>query len=320
MKKILFVAAAALAITSCSQNEEIESQGANNEIKVGTVVKKSNRAADLTNGGFKSFTLSSFIVDASQDYATNGLGAAYMNGIAYTGGQNKWQTTDTGVYYWPTVKNVQFFGYSDGTFTAPATGYPTLEFTIPGTSALQKDVVVSATKMAKPADNGNATLAFKHILTKINFSYKPEAGGYEYSNIALKIIGVGGGKATYTFAADPALGTWSAGDAIAAEYEYPVTVGTLANDYYPLDSANGSLMLLPQALGNTAKIIASYTATKGAYTYTASNKEIDITKGTTWGVGKSIRYKLTLPAGDAKIVVDTEELLTWDTEAESTEN
>lgn len=56
MKKILFAAVAAMAITGCSQNEEIEKAAQNAEIGFNSVVSKTTRAvsADLallkTNG------------------------------------------------------------------------------------------------------------------------------------------------------------------------------------------------------------------------------------------------------------------------------
>ena len=48
MKKILFAALAALAITSCSQNEEIEAPTQKTEINFRSVVGKSSRAAEAT--------------------------------------------------------------------------------------------------------------------------------------------------------------------------------------------------------------------------------------------------------------------------------
>lgn len=321
MKKILLAAAAALAITGCTQNEEIQSQGVNNEIKVGTIVKKSNRAADLTNTSFTEFKLSSFIVAADQDYATTGLGNAYMDGITYTGGQGKWTTTDGGVYYWPADKNVQFFGWypAEMALTKGDTGYPTLAASIGATSVAQKDIVVAATSIAKPV-GGKVNLAFKHILTKINFSYKPEAE-YTYAITALKITNVGGGDATYTFN-NNGVDSWSVGSTTDTEYIYQVTQGLTENGgYYTLDSADGSLMLLPQTLtSGTSKIVMSYTVTGTAdYSYTATDKEIAITKGLDWGIGKSVRYKLSLPAGGDKIVIDTETLPGWEPE-EGAEN
>ena len=54
MKKILFAALAALAITSCSQNEEIEAPTQKTEINFRSVVGKSSRAAEATTENLES--------------------------------------------------------------------------------------------------------------------------------------------------------------------------------------------------------------------------------------------------------------------------
>lgn len=96
MKKILFAALAALAITSCSQNEidgiDNGTPKSKNEIGVNTIVKKSSRAAVTSNSSFTSFKLHAYIVK-SNDIATSGWGNAYMDGIEYKGGQGSWATT-----------------------------------------------------------------------------------------------------------------------------------------------------------------------------------------------------------------------------------
>lgn len=54
MKKILFAALAALAITSCSQNEEIEAPTQKTEINFRSVVGKSSRATEATTENLES--------------------------------------------------------------------------------------------------------------------------------------------------------------------------------------------------------------------------------------------------------------------------
>lgn len=111
MKKILFAALAALAITSCSQNEidgiDNGTPKSKNEIGVNTIVKKSSRAAVTGNSSFTSFKLHAYIVK-SNDIATSGWGNAYMDGIEYKGGQGSWATT-SGTFYWP-ITEMQFLG------------------------------------------------------------------------------------------------------------------------------------------------------------------------------------------------------------------
>ena len=167
MKKILFAALAALAITSCSQNEidgiDNGTPKSKNEIGVNTIVKKSSRATVTSNSSFTSFKLHAYIIKSS-DIATSGWGNAYMDGIEYKGGQGNWATT-SGTFYWP-ITEMQFFGYTDDvTYTAPASSsaYPTISYTLPDTPADQKDIIVAYSKdITKPSDN-TLNHTFKHI-------------------------------------------------------------------------------------------------------------------------------------------------------------
>lgn len=308
MKKILFAAVAALAITSCSQNEEFDGKEQNSLIKVGTVVKNSPRATVVDNGGFNSFRVTSYIVDASQVYTTTKLGSPYMSEVQFDK-SGSWSQITAGEYYWPTTKNVQFFGYpTEGvTFNSPTdTGYPTLGFEIAAISADQKDVVVAAgASVKKPAGDAAAMLQFFHILTKISFSYKAESAAFDYKINSITISGVMGGNATYTFAEDVTKGEWGNGDAVATSYICTVnhTAETGPTAYTPLTLVGGPLMLLPQDL-TTAKISIDYTTTdkRNADIGFTGSKEVDITGK--WGVGKGICYQLTLPVGVGTIKVE----------------
>lgn len=313
MKKILLAVTAALAITSCSQNEEFENPSQQAEISIGTIVKATSRAAVTNNTNFKSFKVSSFIVANDFDFATTLLGSPYMDGVEYTGTQGSWNTTDQTKYYWPTEKNVQFFGYPEAlALTNPieaTKGYPTLAFTIGTTSKAQTDLVVASVNTAKP-NGGKVTLDFKHILAKINFSYKPKDATYTYTISEIKITGVKGGNVVYTFAADVANGKWSDGETVADGYLYPTAVaGTADGDYYALDSADGPLMLLPQDVAG-AQINIAYKTTKMINgveeTFFNGSKTVTLPADSEWGVGNSIRYKLTLPVGAEQISVATD--------------
>lgn len=316
MKKILLAVTAALAITSCSQNEEFENAAQNAEINIGTVVKTTSRAAATDNTNFTSFKVSSFIVAEGANFTTTWLGSPYMDGVKYTGKQGSWTQEGSTKYYWPTGKNVQFFGYpADLVLTTPiedVKGYPTLDFTIGATSDAQTDLVVSSVNTGKPADSNNVTLDFKHILAKINFSYKPEDTSYTYDVTGITITGVKGGKATYTFAADVADGSWSGGADVTGGYIYPVNKSLGAADkdsYYALDTENGSLMLLPQDVSN-ATISIAYKTTKTingeVVTFFNDTKTVTLPADSKWGIGNSIRYKLTLPVGAAQVGITTD--------------
>lgn len=312
MKKLIFAAMAALAITGCSQNEEFEAQGQNNEIQIGTIVKKTTKAAVTDNTNFVDFKLHSYIVDATS-IATTGLGTAYMDGVQYAGKKGEWTTIDQTKYYWPVSAKMQFFAYPSKAinYATPETGYPTFNFTIDA-GAEQTDLVVAHhVDVIKPDDN-ILTLDFKHILTRINFSYIPGDATYNYKVNSITIKGVQGGVATYTYGVDK--GSWSAGADINVDYVYSVKGEPEAvGDVFALDTENGSLMLLPQSVAS--KVIAiNYTVTKNNIEYFKGDKTVTLPAGATWGIGQNIRYKLTLPMGGEQIKVDTD-VTGWDAEA-----
>lgn len=312
MKKILLAVTAALAITGCSQNEEFDNAAQNAEINIGTVVKATSRATVTDNTSFTSFKVSSFIIAKDFDFTT-ALGTPYMDGVEYTGTQGKWTTTDAKKYYWPTDKNVQFFGYPNTSSLVMPTEadkvYPTLDFTIGTTSDAQTDLVVASVNTAKPSGSNNVTLDFKHILAKINFSYKPEDTNCNYDIKGIKITGVKGGKATYTFAADVAKGTWSDGAAVADGYTYPLSINATADSegYYALGGDNASLMLLPQAVTGAIISIEYKTTQKDNENviFFEGTKTVTLPADSNWGIGSSIRYKLTLPVGADQVGVAT---------------
>jgi hypothetical protein len=106
MKKILLAVTAALAIMSCSQNEEFEAPNQQTKIDFTSVVRKATRATDTNSNNFLGFTVSSYITDGDYN-GTDALGAAYMDGISYTkdNAAAPWTTTDKGTYYWPSISS-----------------------------------------------------------------------------------------------------------------------------------------------------------------------------------------------------------------------
>lgn len=328
MKKILFAAMAALAITSCSQNEEIEAPSQKSAIDFTTAVGKAARAADTDNNNFKAFTVNSYITDA--DYAGGALGAAYMNGVAYTGTQGTWKTENKTDYYWPSLTSgskVQFFAYPtpvDGNITFNAdSAWPTLTFTVADAASAQQDLVVAcATDMTSTSSgvtDGKLTLTFKHILTKINFSVTIDKN-YTYTINSITINGAKGTSGVYTFASDVATGTWSdLGDAPTTGYSYSINSSATAdsNGVIDLSTTDGSLMLLPQSL-NGVTIEVDYTTQKNTTELFSGIKTVTLTSADKWEVGKNIRYNLTLPVGAEKISVDTN-VSAWEDETSTSE-
>lgn len=154
MKKILFAAVAALAITGCSQNEEIEKAAKTAEIGFNAIVKNTTRAAVTNMGNLGNFKVHSYITGTAFDGTTAELGTAYMNGVLFeTIDNTTWTkaTSDTKTYYWPSdaSKSVQFFAYPStliSDFSIPDTGtagYPSFNYTVDKEADEPGDLVVA---------------------------------------------------------------------------------------------------------------------------------------------------------------------------------
>lgn len=331
MKKILLVVTAALAITSCSQNEEFENPNQQAKIGFTSVVKKATRAVDTTSDSFLAFTVSSYVTDAAYD-GTGALGNAYMNGISYTkaNASANWTTDNTDTYYWPSVtsgKKVQFFAYpttEPTSYSIPDTGYPSVSFTVDNVPTNQKDLVVAhvadATSESNGVTNGTLTLDFKHVLTRINFAYIPGDVNLTYDVTAISIANVKGGKGTYTFNAGD--GEWNLAAATdIPSYAYNVKqsrVKVTDKNYYSLADNNASWMLLPQDVSKKV-ISVTYSTKQGEMEVFSGIKTVDIPEDTEWKVGQNVLYVLTLPAGATEAHLDAN-VSTWNdaTEDEKT--
>lgn len=309
MKKILFAAVAALAITSCSQNEEIEAPSQKTKIDFTTAVGKSSRAVDATNANFNAFTVNSYITSSKYD-GTAALPDPYMDNVKCTGGKNNW--TINGNYYWPASDNVSFFAYStlsEDTLTyAKGSTWPTLTFKMAGATENLRDVVaacaINTTLNSSGVTDGKLSLTFKHILTRINFSVKYEDENYTYTISSIKIKGVKS-EGTYSYSSDVTTGTWVA-SGTAVDYEYPMNSSATAdeNKVIKLDDTHGSIIAIPQSL-NGVTIEVNYKTEKDSQEFFNGTKNVTFT-GKTWAVNQNIRYTLTLPVGATKMAVDTE--------------
>lgn len=313
MKQVFFAAMAALAITSCSQNEEITGSDNDSQISFNTIVSKSTRATPMVTNNFDAFTVYGYNTEAAFD-GTASLGIAFMDNVAATKGQDATWTLAGGPYYWPLKGNMQFIAYSPATNVknyaiGDPSGFPSFDYTI---QASQEDLLAAQTLNATKSANA-VQLSFSHILTQINFSAELEAD-FTYDITAIKVIGVNN-TGTFTYAASK--GAWS-GTSGAVDYEYAGNFAATATDnVVDLSTASNALLLMPQTLPAGAKIEIAYkaTATTGNKQVTFDGtKEVDI-KGVVWEPGQNIRYKLVLPS-DAQSVSFSTLVNGWNGETE----
>lgn len=173
MKKTLFMlAVASLAMTACTNTEEVEQGFAQTSKQIGFVshVNKNTRA--LVNDNFKQFS-----VFGSYTTQTNKTPIQVFNGtVVKKGTDNNWSYTD-GARYWIENANYNFYAYSKGNGTTEnvrldlETGKFSLVNYIVNNDN-QKDLVfASAIATGKSEKNEKVAFDFKHILSKIQFNF-----------------------------------------------------------------------------------------------------------------------------------------------------
>ena len=305
MKKILFLAMAAAAMVSCSQNEEFENAGQKAEIKFQSVVKAGTKAAVITDlkgtGGFK---VSAYNTRATESGAV--LPEAFIKdkSVSYNEETTKWDIAG-GPYYWPMDDYVQFFGYLDvanATYSLDANAtYPKVAYKIAEAAADQKDFVVAKLEGQKKADAA-ITLPFTHALTQVNFSVKAGNSALTYKVTDIKISGLYS-AGTYSF--DD--GKWSTSGDANASYTYPLStteedVTVSGTTEKKLDTTGGALMLMPQDMTAATNITISYEVYQGNEKINAlTDSKIELNGKTNWAAGTNIRYTLTLTSEGATI-------------------
>lgn len=315
MKKILFAALAALAITSCTQNEEIEAPSQKSEIKFNTAVSKTSRATGITTETFAKFKAYAYNTD--DVYASATSINPFIKGIEFSKPKEDntaWTTTNT--IYWPESDYVSFFAYHITTDADVKWGEnpvittaPTLTYTVKQAIASQEDLIV-AEQMNKKKAGGAVTLNFKHALTKIGFKIKGEGVGIKYT--IDKIIISANNAGTYTFAADASetntqLGSWVTTGA-ATDYtieptndiDLAITADNTTDETLLVDAYTA--MLIPQAIKDVTIKVYYKAELEGAILCNkmTTPETISFTEDTTtkWAPGQYMLYTLKLKGGD----------------------
>lgn len=316
MKKILFAAMAALAITSCSQNEEIDTLAQKAEINFNTVVSKTSRAVTTTTDQFNNFKVYAYTHSTAFDETTTGN--AIIDGVVFDKSENTWSAEGDKKFYWPVSDMVSFFAYSPKkssvTFDHTTAGAPTLTYSVAEAPTDQEDLVVAQKVDQKKSENGATgavSLTFKHALTKLAFKVRGLGDGITYTVTKITVNAKGGGTYTYDMTND-VLGNWTADatNAVYTVYDTNETALTFeGSDKTPaaanikdLTAADKTLMLIPQS-GATVKVTYSAAYTNGSTIRTSAEETIAIAD--TWTAGQNIIYTLVLKPGEAMDITGT---------------
>lgn len=331
MKKVLFVAMAALAITGCSQNEEFE-----NEVKkeIGFNSAAVTRADHATTQNFSRFK--TFAYSHAGDYPGTEL-KKIIDGAIYNKPVDSWEVVGGAKFYWPAEDNVSFFAYSSAgnkgeeivvDYTEPATSAPKLTYTVASAIADQKDLIVAhATGKNATTDAANGVaLNFKHALSQICFKLKREDTSVSYAVSRIAIKGALN-KGTFTYATDnTTIGSWETTTDVEEKYEIaPIGQAFAGTDTDLVLPANYAFLLMPQAQESLANVTIDidYVATKDGVTLSTNSvtglKLPTLGAGSSWDVSKKTTYSLLLSPGK-DIVVTGSYNGSWTEDAGDTTN
>lgn len=205
MKKSMFLlATATLALTACTNTEDVEQGFAQTSRQIGFAshINKATRA--LVNNNFTQFTV--FGTYTMPNNEANPI--QIFNNVNVTKNGTDWTYTGQD-RYWINTANYKFYAYSKENKTTGTTRLEKDELTFVNYAVdqdNQKDLVfAAATATGKTEGNNKVPFDFKHILTKIRFNFTNKfPAGYtiDISNVEIRNM-----RDLGTFTASSA--TWS---------------------------------------------------------------------------------------------------------------
>ena len=257
--------------------------------KISFFVERDNnyKGTILTTTNFSKFNVYAYSSPNAMSPTTSL--SSYINNLIVTKSSTSWNYT--GAYYWPEDGFVQFFAVASDTnvagvsnWTIGSTGYPSFDFSTNTTTANQKDLVV-AKNLNKTYSNSPSGVAmdFKHILTKINISFKRTTNSNPEQRMKkIELLGVKT-SAKYTF--NDTTGNWNITTTDTSNLVYwegnellNTTVVNLDNNMFIIPQTNITLKLIYGKRNESA-------AQGKVKTYTISPNTI----------GGSIRYNVVIP-------------------------
>ncbi len=167
MKKNLFIiAAAALALASCSKDETIESAAFSdsNAISFRTLTTGMTRATDASFGAGSFFKVTA--------YQTGATSNAYFTNVVFSTTDGT-TFTSPDKYYWPNTYNLDFYAWQPASLSATTDNYTGFAITPSTTVSEQIDFVYAVTRgwgtYPTPTHDGKngVTINFRHAESKV---------------------------------------------------------------------------------------------------------------------------------------------------------
>ena len=309
MKKILYVALAAVGLTACVQNEELAVSHDGKAITFDNVyVENATKAAIDSSYTAAKGNLLYFNVWAT--IGNSGVSTNIFENLEVTKNGGAWTYDASLTQYWIPGNDYKFVGVVDGTVTVSDDARK-MPVSIATNLSEQKDVLYATAE--RSYNNGDAVtpvhLQFNHLLAKAKFTAKnaisADSNGLEYVVESIKITNADN-AAVYTIAN----GEWVADNTYTAEFgvvtktsaESGATASRLA--YGESAESNWERLILPQ-VGKELNIVVDYKLYKdavcvGNYTGTEMETTLDIV------AGKAYNFVLTLGNPGAPITFDAD--------------
>ena len=289
-----FIAFAAMAVTSCTNDEMNEFIPQEKAIEFGTYIGRDAQSrgsiedAETLEDGFG-------VLAYQYTTSTNYSSANFMNNVEVYDEGSGW--TYTNKKYWPTdpTNKIDFLAYAPYTGDASdqvSLSGKTITLTVPETVADQKDLVVATPVIGQ--NSGTVALTFGHMLSRIAF-YAKTAASYEPTEITVTKISLTGkfhGTGTVDLAAaSPKITGTDANVGTEKTYSPVLSGAALSTTLAMQNTSENYLMLIPAEAQNLSlSITYDVTDTNGTVTNTIT-KPINsqaFAAGTAYAINMSI--------------------------------
>lgn len=324
-KAIYFVAAASLALASCSNDETLD-MGNQKGISFRTVAGLNSRVAEVTQSNLKGISVTAF---------ESGADAAYFTDVNYTREGQTNTFVSNPEYNWLKGKTLNFLALATSAdawdadktviFDKDANTYKTVltDYTPDADISKHQDLMIGTASGTENNDANGLDLTLNHILSQIEVRAMNTNTAYVYSIKGVRIVAVKG-TGTYTSTERT---PWAPKDDSRVKYEvvYNDAKELTTRSVSVMKAEGDNAMLIPQgvtgwiagSIGSTANDFDSYTggtyislllnvkSATGMYIYPAGSTEEAKTYGwaavstnnTTWESGKKYIYTLDLSNG-----------------------
>lgn len=274
MKKSFFLVGVGLAVlSSCTQNEVVEVAD-NNAISFDAFVNNSTRA-DITTDNINHF----MVFGGYDGNFTN-----VFNNVKVSGSKGSWTYDNT--QYWTDGKTYTFQAYApEGAMaSASATGVNFTGFTADGATDLLVSAVKTVADVNTTAGVENVQLEFRHVLSKIKFTFSTTLNNVNIAISDLKVLQV---PNTGSYTNSGSTGSWGSPSG-TKDYDLTVAEGVTNS----VSKSSTEAIVMPQTF-STSGLKVSFTVTvTGGLSLTANHT---VTLPTTaWEEGKCYNYKAEL--------------------------